>query len=149
MNQKPAKITVASLANASKLVDAAGRVLTWHKTKPSCKVASRFKVSWISHRSDDSRRCDDTYARNAYQPLASIDLRGERGQRQDALPRISGKSKLAEAIRYAISRRAPHRDRLQHCGTRHPAADNHAKELALCGSDGGGRRSAPFEKLSK
>ncbi len=60
MNQKPAKITVASLANASKLVDAAGRVLTWHKAKPSCKVASRFKVSWISHRSDDSRRCDDT-----------------------------------------------------------------------------------------
>ncbi len=50
---------------------------------------------------------------------------------QDALPRISGKSKLAEAIRYAhltagdartLPHRWPRRDRLQHCGTCHPAA---------------------------
>ncbi len=91
---------------------------------------------------------------------------------QDALPRISGKSKLAEAIRYAVSRRVPprtlplrwpHRDRLQHCGTRHPPQTITRKNSLFADSDGGGRTwatialnaisvcrssSSPVEKLS-
>jgi transposase len=64
------------------------------------------------------------------------------------LPRILGKSKLAEAIRYATSRRKVlecfltdgRRDRFQYRRAGDPASKNHAQERAVRGqSDGGGR----------
>ena len=54
-----------------------------------------------------------------------------------ALPRLSSKSKLAEAIRYALTRRASlerflldgaNRTRLQHCRARNPSSNDHAQE---------------------
>lgn len=54
------------------------------------------------------------------------------------LPRLSGKAKLAEAIRYTLTRRAralpcrwPYRDRLQYRRTGNPSADHYAQECTV------------------
>ncbi|MEI9915726.1 MAG: transposase [Methylovirgula sp.] len=106
---------------------------------------------------EDSVRGKDPNARVAARQETSVAVVADLFELwQDALPRISGKSKLAEAIRYAISRRAP-LERFLTDGR--VEIDSNIVERAIrpqtitrknslfAGSDGGGRTWATIATL--
>ena len=74
MNEQSPKVAVAPLTDAAQLVDAACRVLSWHKTEPSGEMPPGFEVGGISHGGDQRGRCDDADARNRHNPPARLNL---------------------------------------------------------------------------
>nr|CCD32253.1 Transposase and inactivated derivative [Methylocystis sp. SC2] len=72
MYEQSPKVAVAPLTDAAQLVDAACRVLSWHKTEPGGEMPPGFEVGGISHGGDQRGRCDDADARNRHNPPARL-----------------------------------------------------------------------------